>query len=383
MISRINNALLRFFCHADISRLAVLAGACALAFWFFRGEMAPLLWALLIAYLLDSPASKISGAQVSRGFAAALVVFACALLFVLSLVILPTFLFELRELGLRLPQAVEALKEAATELGKYLPEGLLTDKDVASASAEAGEALSAVGSYLQGNEIQTIIDIAFKETFSALGVYLLDNTLNYAGNILSWLVYLIMIPLIVFFLIKDKAQLLAYCGRFFEPSPALRELWDNINREFGAYVRGKFIEGGIIGILSWLAFVLFDMEYAFALAALVGLSVFIPFVGAIAVTFPVVLFAYLQFGWSSDFAIVVAIYAIIQTLDAQLLVPLLFSEIVKIHPVALFFAIVFFGNLWGVLGIFFAIPLAVVGKHVINFVIARRADAAACAGGQS
>jgi len=101
------------------------------------------------------------------------------------------------------------------------------------------------------------------------------------------------------------------------------------------------------------------------LAVLVGLSVLIPYVGAAVVTIPVILIAWFQWGWSGDFIYVVTIYLVIQALDGNLLVPLLFSEVVNIHPVAIIVAVLFFGGLWGVWGVFFAIPLATLVHAVL------------------
>jgi len=61
-----------------------------------------------------------------------------------------------------------------------------------------------------------------------------------------------------------------------------------------------------------------------------------------------------------------AIYAFIQFLDGNLLVPLLFSEVVNLHPVAIIVAVVFFGSLWGVWGVFFAIPLATLVQAMLK-----------------
>jgi putative permease len=73
-----------------------------------------------------------------------------------------------------------------------------------------------------------------------------------------------------------------------------------------------------------------------------------------------------QFGWSGDFALVMVIYGVIQFIDGNILVPLLFSEAVNLHPVAIITAILLFGGLWGLWGVFFAIPLATLIKAVIN-----------------
>jgi len=135
------------------------------------------------------------------------------------------------------------------------------------------------------------------------------------------------------------------------------------------YIRGKFIEIIIIGGVSFLCFTFFDLNYAALLGLLVGLSVIVPYVGATVVTIPVVAVAYLQFGfggWGSEFLNVVLAYLLIQVLDGNVLVPILFSEAVNLHPVAIIVAILVFGGLWGFWGVFFAIPLATLIKALYN-----------------
>jgi putative permease len=108
------------------------------------------------------------------------------------------------------------------------------------------------------------------------------------------------------------------------------------------------------------------LNYAALLALAVGLSVIIPYVGAILVTLPVVMVGFFQWGMGSEFFYLCAVYLIIQVLDGNVLVPLLFSEAVNLHPVAIILAILFFGGIWGLWGVFFAIPLATLIKAIIN-----------------
>ncbi|MGB2465802.1 MAG: AI-2E family transporter, partial [Porticoccaceae bacterium] len=108
------------------------------------------------------------------------------------------------------------------------------------------------------------------------------------------------------------------------------------------------------------------LNYAALLALLVGLSVLIPYIGATVVTLPVLLVGYMQWGYSADFLWLFLVYGVIQFLDGNLLVPLLFSEVVNLHPVAIIVAVLFFGGIWGFWGVFFAIPLATLVKAVYN-----------------
>ena len=96
------------------------------------------------------------------------------------------------------------------------------------------------------------------------------------------------------------------------------------------------------------------------------LSVLIPYIGAALVTLPVALIGFVQWGWTNEFWYLMLAYGIIQALDGNVLVPLLFSEAVNLHPVSIIIAVLVFGSVWGVWGVFFAIPLATLIKAILN-----------------
>ena len=130
--------------------------------------------------------------------------------------------------------------------------------------------------------------------------------------------------------------------------------------QIGNYVRGKFWEITIISVMCYVTFSLLGLRYSLLISLLVGLSVVVPYIGATVVTIPVALIAFFQWGWSPDFAWLMVAYLI------NVIVPLLFSEVVNIHPVAIIVAILFFGGLWGFWGVFFAIPLGTLVNSVIR-----------------
>lgn len=146
----------------------------------------------------------------------------------------------------------------------------------------------------------------------------------------------------------------------------IRNISHEMNDQIANYIRGKVIEMLVVGIVSFLVFWFFDLRYSALLALLVGLSVLIPYIGAAAVTIPVVLVAFYQFGTSNEFWYVFVAYLVVQALDGNVLVPLLFSEAVNLHPVAIIVAVLFFGGVWGFWGVFFAIPLATLVKAIVN-----------------
>jgi len=199
------------------------------------------------------------------------------------------------------------------------------------------------------------------------GQVVLSVSLTSLKDVAAWLIYLILVPLLVFFMLKDKQDLIKSAERLIPKQRRLiLQVWQEMNQQIMNYIRGKVFEILIVGTASFIAFAVLDLRYAALLSVLVGLSVLIPFVGAALVTIPVAAVALFQFGLETQFWTILIIYGIIQALDGNVLVPLLFSEAVDLNPVFIIVAVLFFGGLWGFWGVFFAIPLASLVKALIN-----------------
>lgn len=194
-------------------------------------------------------------------------------------------------------------------------------------------------------------------------------TYSYASliSIITLIVYLILAPLLVFFFLKDKQRILGWFDQYLPADRYLsHRIWGEVDVQIGNYVRGKLFEVLVLFSASFLVFWLMGLNYSLLLSVLMGLSVIIPYIGATLVTFPVLIVAFFQWGLGDQFSYLILAYAIIQALDAVALIPLLFSEVVNLHPVAIIVAILFFGGIWGFWGVFFAIPLATLVKAILN-----------------
>lgn len=144
------------------------------------------------------------------------------------------------------------------------------------------------------------------------------------------------------------------------------KVWMEMQVQIANYIRGKLLEILIVARVTYAIFLFFGLNYPLLLAVAVGLSVLVPYIGAVLVTIPVVLVAAFQFGDTSAFWYLIIIYVISQILDGNLLVPFLFSEAVNLHPLTIIIAVLVFGGLWGFWGVFFAIPLATLVKAVVT-----------------
>ncbi len=208
---------------------------------------------------------------------------------------------------------------------------------------------------------------SFSTELVGVGQKLVSVSLSSAVDAFTVLVYLIVVPLLVFFLLKDKEKILRWFRRFLPEDRGLAySVWKEVDVKMGNYIRGKLLEIVIVGVATYIPFKVMGMNYAATMSLLVGLSVIIPYVGAIAVSIPVAMIAWFQWGASSDFVYLMVAYFIVQFMDGNILVPLLFSEVVNMHPAAIIISVLFFGGLWGVWGVFFAIPLATLVQAVIH-----------------
>ena len=202
---------------------------------------------------------------------------------------------------------------------------------------------------------------------AGLGQQLLSWSLASVASAVGLLIFLVLMPVLVFFFLKDKRGLIQW---FVSYLPTERHLvssvWADVEGQIANYVRGKVGEILIVGAVAYVTFVALGLQYAALLATLVGFSVLIPYIGATVITLPIALVGFFQWGWGWDFGQLMIAYAIIQALDGNVLVPLLFSEAVNLHPIAIIVAILIFGGLWGFWGVFFAIPLATLVQAVLK-----------------
>ncbi|MBM9532360.1 AI-2E family transporter, partial [Desulfoprunum benzoelyticum] len=160
--------------------------------------------------------------------------------------------------------------------------------------------------------------------------------------------YMVLMPIMVFFFLKDKDVILGWLCDFLPRDHTLAStVWMDVKTQAGNYVRGRIWEVLIVWATTYACFLFFGLDYAMLLSLLVGLSVIIPYIGAVVVTAPLLILAYIQWGFDAQFTWAMIVYFAIQLLDANVLVPLLLSGAVNLHPIASITAILVLGGIWG------------------------------------
>ncbi|AKA37907.1 AI-2E family transporter [Yersinia ruckeri] len=319
----------------------LLAGFCIL--YFFSGILAPLLVAIVLAYLLEWPTTRLQRMGCSRLWAASIVLILFGgIALLLILVVAPTAWQQGINLVADMPKMLNQFNAYAQTLPSRYP--ALVDAGIVDMMAEN-----------------------MRGKLSSMGDSVVKFSLASIVGLLTLAIYLILVPLMLFFLLKDKDQMLNAVRRVLPRNRGLAgQVWKEMNQQITNYIRGKVMEMVIVGIVTYLVFFILDMRYALLLSVLVGFSVLIPYIGAVIVTIPVVLVALFQWGIGADFWTLIVAYLVVQALDGNLLVPILFSEAVNLHPLVIILSVIIFGGMWGFWGVFFAIPLATLVKAVIH-----------------
>ena len=202
---------------------------------------------------------------------------------------------------------------------------------------------------------------------SSLSQGVLDASISGIQDTVVFSIYLIMIPVLVFFFLFDKERIIkGFLSLLPKKREMLSDVWTEMDHQLSNYVWGKGIEILIVGFSAAIIFGIMGLNYTALLSIIVGISVLIPYVGAFLATIPVVVVSLLQFGIGFDFYMIVGLYLLLQALDGNLLVPILFSDAVKLHPVVIMLAVFVFGGVFGFWGAFFSIPLATFIKAIWN-----------------
>lgn len=311
--------------------------------WLFGDILAPVLVALVLAYLLEGVVKTMQRWRAPRTLASVFVLLAfIALSLVVLFVLVPLLFQQVEQLVRAIPNILARMQEQLLRLPQLYPE---------------------VFTVQQVNDLTNTL----RRELGSATQDVLSFSLAQIGSLVVIAVYAVLVPLMVFFGLKDKDKLLTFFARFIPKKSELSfRVWREVDQKIANYIRGKFVEIVIVWGATYVTFLFMGLDYSLLLSFLVGISVIVPYIGAVLVTVPIALIGFFQWGLVAKLGYLLIAYQVIQILDGNVLVPLLFSEVVNLHPLAIIVAVLFFGGLFGFWGVFFAIPLATLCQAVMN-----------------
>ena len=343
MFEQLNKVLKNIFNNEEtiIFSLAILLFFLVIS--FFGSILTPFIISIVVAYLLVGMQKKIQSYDVSANVSL-IITFSVFIITGAALLIwlVPLLYIQLQAFILDVPNLINNFLDFVSGLPAKFPD-------------------------LVSSEQISIFFQAVSEEASVIAQNIVKSSISGIQSAITFLLYIILFPILVYFFLFDRKNII---DGFIKIIPGKRQMltniWAEMDIQLSNYVRGKTIEIFIVGIAAAIIFVSLGLKYSALLSVLVGLSVIIPFVGAFLVTIPIVIVGLLQFGLSTEFYLLIGLYLLLQALDGNLLVPIIFSETVKLHPVVIILAVFIFGSMFGFWGVFFSIPIATFIKAVWN-----------------
>ena len=343
MLEEFNKVLKKIFSNEETIIFSFALLIFFIVISFFVSVLTPFIISIIVAYLLVGMQKKIQSYNISEKISL-VITFSVFIVTGAALVIwlVPLLYTQLQAFVLDAPNLINNFRDFISELPSKFPDLVSSDQI-------------------------TIFFQAVTEEVSALTQNIVKTSISSIQSAITVLLYIILFPILVYFFLFDRKNII---DGFLKVIPGRRKMltsiWTEMDIQLSNYVRGKTIEIFIVGIVAAIIFSSLGLRYSALLSVLVGLSVIIPFVGAFLVTIPVVVVGLLQFGLGTQFTILISLYLLLQALDGNLLVPIIFSETLKLHPVIIILAVFIFGSMFGFWGVFFSIPIATFIKAVWN-----------------
>lgn len=320
---------------------AGLALVAALLLWLLAPVVTPFVVGAVLAYALHPLVEVLAARRVPRLLAVVLVeATALVLVLALALLIVPVIGKELPQLKAQIPPLLDKLNQS---LAPWLAQwGVQISLDVASLKAWAVKLLDAnledwIGTVLSSARLGGSV------------------VLSLVGNA-------ILVPVVLFYLLSDWAQLVARVQTLIPPhlrAPGLAFL-DECDQVLGQYMRGQLLVMGALAVYYSTGLALAGFDLALPLGVFTGLAVAIPYVGFGIGLVLALMAGLLQFGVLKGMLLVVSVYGIGQLLEGFVLTPRLVGERIGLNPLTVIFALLAFGTLFGFVGVLVALPASAV-----------------------
>ena len=343
MIEHFKNIFRRIFSNEETIIFFLIILSTLILFSLFIEVLTPFIISIVVAYLLVGLQKKIETYGVAQPLST-IIAFSVFIIVGAAMFtwLIPLLYVQLQSFVLDIPRLFNEFLNFVSTIPAAFPD--LVNSDQISVFFQA-----------VSSELSSITQNIVKSSISGI------------QSTITVLLYIILFPILVYFFLFDRKNIIEGCLRIIPGDRAmLSQVWSEMDVQLSNYVRGKVLEIFVVGIAAAILFASFGLNYGALLAVLVGLSVLIPYVGAFSITIPIVIIGLLQFGLGTQFYLLIGLYLLLQFLDGNLLVPIIFSEAVKLHPIVIILAVFIFGSLFGFWGVFFSIPLATFIKAVWN-----------------
>ena len=213
---------------------------------------------------------------------------------------------------------------------------------------------------------------AVKEHIGSIGSVL--GKLSRSGvGVLMWMTNLVLVPVVAFYLLRDWDRLVAWVDAMLPRSvqPTVARLARESDKVLGAFVRGQMLVMLALGLFYGAGLALVGLSVGPLIGMVAGLLSFVPYLGFIIGFAAAVIAVLVQYGDWAHLLLVCGVFAVGQLLEGYVLVPKLVGDKIGLHPVAVIFAVLAGGYLFGFLGVLLALPAASVIMVLLRYLLER------------
>ena len=212
-----------------------------------------------------------------------------------------------------------------------------------------------------------IEDSFFKNTLDSLNVFIKEFILEIPSSIGLILEWSILIPIFVFFFLRDFDGLKRILFKFV-PNSLFERIYfvgNQFNKQLGDYIFAKIIEASFMGIVITSGLFFLDVRFALLLGGIAAITNIIPYVGPILGAIPALLLGFIEFGQSQELLMIAVLFALANILDIFLVFPILVSKIVDLHPLVVIVSVIIGSQFFGIWGMVLSIPFAAAIKLIL------------------
>lgn len=310
--------------------------------WLLSPILTPFVVAALLAYLGDPLVDRLEARRLPRTWGVSVVFLAMLIVVVLlAAIVLPRLGAQIESLVTKLPAYAQWLK---VELLPWLQQWLPLDAE-----------------YFDPQALVNSLRDHWREAGGVVAG-LWASLSNSGLVVLGWLANLVLIPVLLFYLLRDWDHLTASIYQLLPRQSA--ETWRKLALEaddvLGAFLRGQLSVMFALGVIYTTGLWMVGLDFALLIGMTAGIVSFVPYLGLIVGILIAGVAAYLQFQGFSALPAVVAVFVVGQLLEGMVLTPRLVGGRIGLHPVAVIFAVMAGGQLYGFFGILLALPVAAV-----------------------
>lgn len=209
-------------------------------------------------------------------------------------------------------------------------------------------------------KVQGIISTSFNDA--------INHITQYVSGIVSIAAFLVIVPFITFYLLKDSAVIqkgLIHIApnKYFEMSYWILK---RVTLQLGRFVRGWIFDAMFVGVAIGFGFYFIGLPNALPLGVIAGIGHLVPYLGPVIGGVPAIVLSIMQTGDLSQVPLIMTIVALTYTLDNGFVQPYVFSKSVDMHPIIIILLIIIGSELFGLLGMLLAVPTATVIKTAVT-----------------